>query len=125
MFKLIEGLPPDVIGIEAIGKVTHVDYKSFLIPKVEAMIAKGPVRLLYVAGQAFEGYELEALWDDAAFGVKHWRDFSRIAVVADQTWLRAAVTMFKPFFPCEVRLFNLDDLAAAKSWIAGSEKADA
>ncbi len=43
MFKLIEDLPPDVMGIEAAGKVTHEDYKTILIPKAEAMIAKGPV----------------------------------------------------------------------------------
>ena len=51
MFKLIEDLPPDVIGIEASGKVTHEDYKNILIPKAGAMIAKGPVKLLYVAGE--------------------------------------------------------------------------
>ena len=124
MFKLIENLPPDVTGIEATGMVTHEDYKTVVIPKVEAMIAKGPVKLLFVAGEGFEGYELEALWDDAAFGVKHWHDFSRVAVVADQAWLRASVTMFRPFFPCEVRLFKLGDLAEANSWIAGAGKAE-
>jgi hypothetical protein len=31
----------------------------------------------------FTGYELEGLWDDSAFGIKHWREFKRIAVVAD------------------------------------------
>jgi hypothetical protein len=122
MFKLIEDLPPGVLGIEATGKVTHEDYKNILIPRAEAMIAKGPVKLLYVAGKDFEGYELEALWDDSAFGVKHWHDFTRVTVVANQAWLRAAVTMFKPFLPCEVRLFNLGDLAAAKTWITCTEK---
>ena len=119
MFKLIEDLPPDVTGIEATGMVTHEDYKNVLIPRVEAMIAKGPAKLLFVAGEGFEGYELEALWDDAAFGVKHWHDFSRVAVVADEAWLRAAVTMFRPLFPCELRLFKLGDLAAAKAWVVG------
>ncbi len=122
MFKLIEDLPPDVLGIEATGKVTHEDYENILIPKAEAMIAKGPVKLLYVAGEGFEGYELEALWDDGTFGVKHWRDFTRVAVVADQAWLRTAVTLFKPFFPGEVQLFKLGDLAAAKAWIARAGK---
>ena len=122
MFKLIEDLPPGVLGIEATGKVTHEDYQNILIPRAEAMIAKGPVKFLYVAGKDFEGYEIEALWDDSAFGVKHWHDFTRVAVVADQAWLRAAVTMFKPFLPCEVRLFNLGDLAAAKTWITCTEK---
>jgi hypothetical protein len=47
------------------------------------MMAKGPIKMLYVIGADFTGYELEALWDDSAFGVKHWHDFSRVAVVAD------------------------------------------
>ncbi len=125
MFKLMEDLPPDVLGIEATGKVTHEDYQNILIPKAEAMIAKGPVKLLYVAGEGFEGYELEALWDDGAFGVKHWHDFIRVAVVADQAWLRAAVTLFKPLFPGEVRLFKLHDLPGARTWITSAEKTKA
>ena len=53
MFKFIEGLPPDVMAIEASGKVTHEDYRNALIPKAEAMMAKGPVRMLYVIGKGF------------------------------------------------------------------------
>jgi hypothetical protein len=120
MLTLIEGLPPEVMGIEAVGKVTHEDYQNILIPKAEAMMAKGPIKMLYVIGAEFTGYELEALWDDSTFGAKHWRDFSHVAVIADQTWVRGLVSMFKPFFPCEVRLFRLADLAAAKAWIASA-----
>ena len=123
MLKLIEDLPPTVLGIEASGKVTHEDYQNILIPNAETMMAKGPIKMLYVIGDDFTGYELEALWDDGAFGVKHWHDFSRIAVVADHVWLRAAVGLFKPFFPHEVRLYRLSDLAAAKAWLTGAEGA--
>ena len=117
MLKLIESMPSDVLAIEATGKVTHEDYRTALIPKAEAMMAKGPIKMLYVIGKEFTGYELEALWDDGAFGIKHWREFKRIAVVADQAWLRASISMFAPFFPAEVRLFNLSELSAAKDWI--------
>jgi hypothetical protein len=34
MFKLIEGMPPDVMAIEAIGEVTHEDYHDTLIPNL-------------------------------------------------------------------------------------------
>jgi hypothetical protein len=61
MLKLIEDLSPDVIGIEANGKVTHEDYQNILIPKAETMMAKGPIKMLYVIGADFTGYELEAL----------------------------------------------------------------
>ena len=118
MLTLIEGMPPDVLAIEAVGRVTHEDYRTVLIPKAETMMARGPIKMIYVIGKEFTGYELEALWDDGAFGIKHWRDFRRIAVVADQAWLRASVSMFTPFFPAEVRLFNLSEFSAAKNWIA-------
>ena len=120
MFKFIEGLPPDVMAIEASGKVTHDDYRNTLIPKAEAMMAKGPVKMLYVIGKDFTGFELEALWDDSTFGLNHWHDFSRIAVVTDYAWMSAMVNMFKPFFYGEVRPFGLAELSAAKDWITGA-----
>ena len=67
MFKLIEGLPPDMMAIEAVGEVTHEDYRNTLIPKAEAMMAKGPIKMLYVVGSEFTGFDLEALWDDTEF----------------------------------------------------------
>jgi hypothetical protein len=125
MFKLIEGLPQNVLAIEASGKVTHEDYRNTFIPKAEAMMAKGPIKMLYVIGNEFASFELEALWDDGRFGLKHWHDFSHIAVVADQAWLRAAVSMFTPFFRGEVRIFQVTELAAAKAWIADGKQAAA
>jgi len=122
MFNFIEGLPPDVLAIEAIGQVTHDDYRNTLIPRAEAMMAKGPIKMLYVVGVAFTGFDLEALWDDSAFGIKHWHDFSQIAVITDYTWLRTMVSMFKPFFHGEVRLFMLSELPDAKDWIVNITK---
>ena len=120
MFKSMEGLPANVLAIEASGQITHQDYRDTLIPMAEDLIAEGPIRMLYVVGSDFTGFDLEALWDDGAFGLKHWHDFDRIAVVTDQAWLAGAVTMFKPFFHGEVRLFKLSRLAAAKYWISAS-----
>jgi hypothetical protein len=61
----------------------------------------------------------------ACFGIKHWHDFSHVAVVADHAWLRAMVNMFKPFFHGEVRLFSLSELPAAKDWITNAKRAAA
>jgi hypothetical protein len=47
-FKFIEGLPRDVMAIESTGRVTHEDYRNTLIAKAEAVMAKGPIRMLYV-----------------------------------------------------------------------------
>jgi len=83
----------------------------------EAMIAEEPVKMLYAAALDFDGCEFEALWHHAASGVKHWHDFARAAGAANR-----AVTMLKPSFPCEVRLFGL---AAAKAWNTNTKKANA
>jgi len=118
MFKSIAGLPADVLAIEASHQVTHQDYRETLIPMAEGLMAKGPIKMLYVIGPDFTGFDLEALWDDSAFGISHWRDFSRIALVTDHAWMGGVVTMFTPFFHGEVRLFRFAQLSEAKVWIA-------
>jgi hypothetical protein len=117
MFKPIEGLPADVLAIEASGQITHQDYRDTLIPTAEGLMAKGPIKMLYVIGPDFTGIDLEALWDDSSFGFRHWHDFGRIALVTDHVWMGGVVTMFTPFFHGEVRLFRLAQLSAAKDWI--------
>jgi hypothetical protein len=121
MFKMIEGLPPDVLAIEAVGTVTHEDYRNILIPKAEALMAKGPIKMMYVVGEHFTKFELEALWDDGAFGIRHWREFSHVAVVTDVGWLRSMASMFAPLIPAEVRLFRLSEMPTAKTWITAGK----
>jgi hypothetical protein len=124
MMMLIDGLPPQVLGVKASGRVTHSEYREVLVPRAEAMIASGPIGLLYVIGKDFAGYENRALRDDGAFGIRHWRDFRRIAVVGDQNWVRKTVTLLQPFAPCEVRVYSRIELAAASAWVSGAEAAD-
>ena len=76
-----------------------------------------------VASQDFTGYELETLWDDATFGLKHWNQFKQSTVVMENIWLRAAITMFRPFFSREIRLIKFVEPAAAKDRILRMEKA--
>jgi hypothetical protein len=120
MLKVLDSLPGNVLTIEASGKVTHEDYRDTFIPNAEAMMARGPIKFLYIVENNFEGFEIEALWDDGTFGIKHWRQFSHIAVVADQAWLRATISVFKAIIPAEVRLFGLSELSSAKNWIANA-----
>jgi hypothetical protein len=120
MFKFIEGVTPGVLAIEAVGKVTHEVYRDVFVPKAEAVLGKGPIKMLYVIGKDFTGFELAALADDSAFGLKHRHDFSHVAVVSDHAWLNAAINMFRPFFHGQVQLFTLAELPAAKNWITSA-----
>ena len=58
MFKMIEGLPQNVLAIEATGKFTHEDYQHTLIPRAEAMMAKGPIKMLYVLDRSLQALSL-------------------------------------------------------------------
>lgn len=118
--ELIGDLPANVLGVEAQGKVTDNDYETVLIPAVEKMMAannKG--RLLYVFGSSFDGYEAEAMWDDAKLGLKHLASWEKIAFVSDSGMYRGVVKAFGFAMAGEVRVFSLAQLGEAKSWIAG------
>lgn len=121
-FTFEEGLPPDVIAITAHGRITRADYERDLIPRIEARIRQeGKVKLLYEFGADFAGFSAGAAWDDARLGLLHLGDFARLAVVADEEWIRIAVKMFAPLLPCPVRLFHLSERAAAREWICAAE----
>ena len=88
------------------------------------MVTKGPIKMLYAIGSDFKDFSLEALCDDAVFGMKHWHAFNCIAIVADHNWLRSMVCMLRPFFHGEVRLFGLSAVPATKDWITNEVTRD-
>ena len=62
------------------------------------MITKAPIKMLYVIGKEFTGFELEALWDDSVFGIRHWHDFTHIALVTDHAWIGLRPVCSNRFF---------------------------
>jgi hypothetical protein len=119
---MLPDMPADTLGVEVEGKVTHEDYRDILIPAAETMLSAGPARMLYIAGPGFDSYELAAMWDDASFGIRHWRDFTHVAMVTDNVWLKGAAGMFAPFFPGAVRVFPMAELEKAKQWLSIAKK---
>jgi len=62
MFARIDNLPAGAIGFEAVGRVTDEDRYSVLEPTIVAALENGhQVRLLYVAGARFDGYDPSGL----------------------------------------------------------------
>jgi hypothetical protein len=120
MLRVLEGLPSDVLGIEAIGNVTDDDYERVLIPAVQARRdAHEQLRFLYVLGEEFDGWSMGALWQDTKLGIKSARDWEKIAIVSDSDAVHHAVKAFGWMIPGEVRVFDDDELDDAKEWVAG------
>jgi len=120
MFRVIENLPEDVLGIGLHGKITHEDYVDGIIPMFEEKLEKHrPLRVLTLINPNFEGFEIAAMWDDVTYGLKHWGDISHIAVVCDgPSWIKSSVALFAPFFPGEVRSYDMEEMGIAREWIS-------
>jgi hypothetical protein len=119
MLKLIEGLPGDVVGFEAAGKIEADDYRSVLDPAVAAAVeAHGHVRLLYVLGADYDGFSAGAMWQDTKLGMSDRKHFDRIAVVSDHERLTSALGHFGWMFPGELRTYALSELDQAKAWLS-------
>lgn len=120
MLKILTDLPDQVLAVSAVGKITGDDYEKVLMPMVEEKLAKyGKVRVLYQIGKEFSNFSMMALWDDTKFGLAHWKDWEKIAVVTDVGWLRGIMWAFKWLIPSKFKLFLNAELEQAKQWISG------
>lgn len=117
MIRVMEGLPDNVLGVEAVGKVTDDDYENVLTPAVKDKLdAHEKIRCIYVLGDEFEGWTLGGMWEDAKLGGGDLRKWEKIAVVTDKDWVGHAVKAFGWMIPGEVRVFSLGELEEAKAW---------
>lgn len=125
MMEVIEDLPEDVVGIAARGKITAEDYEQVVIPAIEAKLkTHDKIKLLFHMGQ-FEGMEIAAMWEDARFGLAHWTDFTHLALVSDDSWVRNMAAFFAWMIPAEVRLYSAAEADDARLWITTAQMSEA
>jgi hypothetical protein len=118
MITVLQDLPANVIGLEASGKVTSDDYERTILPTIEKKQEEHEkVRLLYVLGENFEGYDAGAIWDDAKLAFKKPGSWERIAVVSDDDWIRRTVPLFSWMLPGDVKVFANSGLSEARTWV--------
>lgn len=121
MIETIETDSPKVLGVKLRGKLHDADYKQF-VPKIETLLtAQGKVRL-FVEFEDFHGWDVHAAWDDLTFGLKHYSDFERIAMVGDRQWERWMASFCKPFTQAKVRYFDRAEVDMAWKWLQETKK---
>jgi hypothetical protein len=118
MLKLIEGLPVNVLGFTAEGKITGKDYENVLIPAIEEKLrTNNKINMLYELGNTFDGFSLGAMLDDAKIGIKHLTVWYKIAIVSDHEMINAMIRFFGHLIPCELRLFKNAEIEEARKWV--------
>jgi hypothetical protein len=120
MLTPIDNLPTGAIGFVANGKITSDDRHGVFEPTMnKALETTERVRLLYIAGRDFRGYEHGAAYDEAVFGSRHFRHFEKIAFVSDEGPFHRAVVAMTGLVPASVMVFTRHQIAEAKAWLAG------
>jgi hypothetical protein len=121
MIRVLDGMPEDVLGLEASGKLTAEDYTDVLRPALSAMAAKGDkIRIVLVFTGEFDGMEAGAVWQDIKTGVQDWNAWERIALVTDKGWVKDGLQLFAWAVPGEVKVFGPAGLESAVAWAAAS-----
>jgi hypothetical protein len=120
---MIEFMPEssrNIVGMRAGGRLTDADYKHDLIPRLQSLFNQhGKLRVLFFMDETFEGWDLQAAWDDASLGIRHRTDFEKIAIVGGPTWVEWCIKLAGFLMKGEIRTFRSDQLTAAWKWIRG------
>jgi hypothetical protein len=124
MFQKLSESSEKILGFKVSGKLTDEDYKAF-VPQIEKIIQEfGRISLLLELDD-FQSWDLEAAWDDFKFGMKHIKDFNRVAIVGDKKWEEWMAKLAKPFMRAEVKYFDGSQLQDAWEWLYGKKSKEA
>jgi len=119
MIRLIDDLPDNVLGLEAVGEVRAGDYKAVLDPAIDAALeTHDTINLLYVLGDEFEGYSGGAMWEDTKVGMSHLNRWNRVCLVTDSKVYSDGAKLFGWMFPGGFKVFPTSEEAAAREWIS-------
>jgi len=124
MLELIEGLPKNVVGIIATGKVTMQDCHDVLMPAMKKSLKRhDKIRLYYELSSRFPG----SAWDDLDLGLEHASCCERVAIVTDIGWVRLTVKAVRFLIPSKIRVFASDQAEEGRAWITArpGSRADA
>ncbi len=102
--------------MKAVGKLTHEDYEVItpMIDSALAGIKDADVHML-IDGTEMEGWEARAAWDDFKLGIKHGREFKKIAIYGNKNWQEIAAKLGSWFVSGEVKYF--ENFNEALEWI--------
>ena len=121
MIERMDEVPTGVIGISASGKLTKADYVNGLEPALKEATESGEARVLFVLPD-FDGLEPGAWIEDVKTGLKveieNRSAWKKLAVVSGVDWVAKAMKLFAWAMPGELKVFEMDELDEAKSWVA-------
>ena len=104
------------LKLKAVGTLTHNDYK-IITPMINSALGevKHPVVNALIDASELEGWELRAAWDDLKLGVKHAKEFKKVAIYGNKEWQARVAKIGNWFISGEVQYF--ENATAAIDWL--------
>ena len=123
MHEIIDA-PDDVVALCVSGKLTSEDL-SVMMARLEHAMASHPVVHVFVEVRSLDGVELSGLGNHVARAMPLFgklRNFGRVAVVADQAWVRAGTRVESALLPLiSYRVFQPPQREEALEWVRHGE----
>lgn len=121
MLKFIDS-PDDVIAIEMTGTVTGEDLDA-VMDRLDSAMAKHAKVHLFIETRGIDGLQISAMPHYMSRALPLFGQlgkFGRVAVVADQAWMRAATRLESAVLPnISYRVFNPEEREEALAWALG------
>ena len=114
----MNGLPDNVLGVSAEGKITVSDYEAVSIPAIKKIKKKKNIKLLYHLGSNFTGFDPNTMMVDAKLGMNYLSNWDKIALVSDHLMVNNFAKFFGYILSCEICIFKDAELEEAKKWIS-------
>jgi hypothetical protein len=113
VIRIIDGLPDNVVGIVAMGRVTAEDCDKILRPLMETSLKQDKLRLYYEIGSRVTA----AKWDDLRLGADRFPQWERVAVVTDVGWVRHTVKALRFLIRSDIRVYTTSQAGDGLAWI--------
>jgi hypothetical protein len=105
-----------VLAVRVSGKLTRSDYED-LVPETNRMVQQhGKLRLSFEMHD-FHGWEVSAAWEDMKFGLTHFTDIERVAMVGEKAWEHGISAFWRPFTTAKLRYFDRSQADEGRKWI--------
>jgi hypothetical protein len=112
----------DVLAVRVSHKITGADLDA-IMDRVDALLASHDKLNVFVETREIDGIELTSLPGYMARALPLFGKldkFGRVAVVADQAWIRAGTRLESAMLPnIKYRVYEPDERAEALAWVSG------
>ncbi len=105
-----------IVEVTVDGMVTQQDLEE-VAKNLEGLVARhGKLKLLKEV-RGLPDIDVATFWENAKLGFRHFNDFSHYAIVTDKTWVEPLAKAGAALMSCEVRVFPLEEIEAARKWL--------